>query len=58
MSALGSERIMWSGDIRRRFEQFVEYYNKNSNLPETQHEKQMILDELAELSIRLIFLTC
>jgi len=53
MSALGSERVMWTGDIKLRFEQLVEYLLEEERYKNIQTENPWILDELAELDIKL-----
>ena len=53
MSALGSERIMWTGDIKLRFEQLVEYLLEEKRYKDIQAENPGLLDELAEVDIKL-----
>lgn len=52
-SAIGFERIMWTGDIKQRFERFVKYIMTEKRYENIQTDNPWILDELAELSIRL-----
>jgi len=53
MSALGSERVMWSGDIKLRFEQLVDYLHEENRYKHIQSEKPWLLDKLAEFETRL-----
>ena len=53
LAALSSERIVWSGDIRQRFEKFVKYILEAKLHGGISAENSWILDELAELKIRL-----
>lgn len=52
MSALGSERILWSGDIRCQFEKFLKYIKENRR-NEFKGDSSWVRDEIADLSIRL-----
>ncbi len=52
-SALGFERIMWTGDLQQRFDKIVKFVMDDKVLENSREEKSWILDELADLNIRL-----
>jgi len=51
--ALGFERIMWTGDIKRCFEELVKYILEEKHYENICVENPWILDELAELDIKI-----
>jgi hypothetical protein len=52
-SALGFERIMWTGDLQQCFDKIVKFV-RDEKVPENRREERSwILDELADLNIRL-----
>jgi len=54
MSALGSERVMWSGDVKQRFDKLMEYLLEEKRSDDIfWAENPSLLDELAELDIKL-----
>ena len=52
-SALGFERIMWTGDLQERFDTIVNYLKDEIGLDTVREEQPWVLDELADLNIRL-----
>ena len=52
-SALGFERIMWTGDLQGRFDKIVSYVMDKIGIDAVCEEQPWILDELADLNIRL-----
>jgi alkylation response protein AidB-like acyl-CoA dehydrogenase len=52
-SALGFERIMWTGDLQGRFDKIVSYVMDEIGIDTVREEQPWILDELADLDIRL-----
>jgi hypothetical protein len=52
-SALGSERILWTGDMQFRFNQLVKYLQQDKRYQNNQTENPWILDKLAELETKL-----
>jgi 3-oxocholest-4-en-26-oyl-CoA dehydrogenase alpha subunit len=52
-SAIGFERIMWTADIKHRFDVFLKYVRTEKRYENIQTDKLWILDELAELDIRI-----
>ncbi len=52
-SALGTERILWSGDMKLRFEQFIKYLAEDTRYPDIEVESPCTLEELAELKTKL-----
>ncbi|NVM26942.1 MAG: acyl-CoA dehydrogenase family protein [Desulfobacterales bacterium] len=53
MSALGSERVMWTGDIKWGFDKLVEYILEDKRFDDICAQNPWILDELAELDIKI-----
>lgn len=53
MSAIGAERTVWSGDVRKRFEEFVQYVLTEPRYSDDLNDNSWILDELADSYIRL-----
>lgn len=51
--ALGFERIMWTGDIKHRFDELVKYILDEKGYDNIGAENPWILDELAELDIKI-----
>jgi alkylation response protein AidB-like acyl-CoA dehydrogenase len=52
-SALGFERIMWTGDLQQRFDKIVKFVMDDKVLENNREERSWVLDELADLNIRL-----
>jgi hypothetical protein len=52
-SAIGFERIMWTGDIIHRFDNFLKYIMTEKRYESIQTDNPWILDELAEINIRI-----
>jgi len=52
-SAIGFERIMWTGDIRQRFDKFMKYIKTEKRYENIQAENPCVIDKLAELNISL-----
>jgi len=52
-SAIGFERILWTGDMQLRFEQFVRYLTEEKRYENIGRESPWVLDALAELKTKI-----
>lgn len=52
-SALGAERIMWTGDIQKRFDQFLVYLKNEVGLDRLKKAKPWAMDKLASIRAKL-----
>jgi len=52
-SAIGFERILWTGDMQLRFEQFVKYLAEEKHYENIGSKSPWVLDALAELKTKI-----